>query len=262
MVPQVSAWRRRERSLVVSLAEPMSPAAEAYRSLRTSLAFTRQQRQLRSLVITSPAASEGKTTTIANLGVVFSQAGERVLLVSSDLRRPRLGQFFGVAEEPGLTSVLLGDVMLEEVIAPATRNDRLWVLPAGPVPPNPAELLNGQRARQIFAALRDQFDLVLIDSPPVLPVTDAVVLAQQTDATLIVVSAGLTRRSDLRRTAEKLGQVNAMVVGTVLNQVTKQTGYGYGYGYEYGYKPYLGHAHAANGASRRSSRPAIPTSPG
>ncbi len=237
LVPQVANWRRRERPVLTSLVDPMAPTAEAYRSLRTSLQFARQEHDLRTVVVTSPAAAEGKTTTLANLGVVFSQAGENVLVVSCDLRRPRLGEFFGVGEEPGLTSVLLGRASLEDVIVKAPDNERLWVLSAGPVPSNPAELLNSHRAKQIIDMLGDRFDLVLIDSPPVLPVTDAVILSGHADATLMVVRAGQTRRGDLRRAAEKLRQVNANVLGVVLNQVNKQ--YGYASGYGYGYKPYV-----------------------
>ncbi len=259
MVPMVTAWRRRTKPLVVSVTEPTSPAAESYRSLRTSLQFARQERQLRSLVVTSPAASEGKTATLANLGVVFAQAGEQVLLVSCDLRRPRLGQFFGLSEQSGLTSVLLGQRSLEEVVQPVPGHDRLWVLPAGQVPPNPAELLNGARAQEIFASLRERFDFMLIDSPPVLPVTDAVVLSKHADAALLVLAAGQTRRADLRRTAEKLDQVRVAVLGTVLNQVTRQSGYayGYGYGYGYGYEPYVTEPEATHRASRGNGKAAV-----
>ena len=239
MVPLVASWRRQQTPLVVTLTEPTSPPAESYRSLRTSLQFTRQERQLRTLIVTSPAASEGKTSTLANLGVVFAHAGERVVLVSCDLRRPRLGQFFGVNEETGLTSVLLGEKTLDEVLRTAPGLDRLSVLPAGAIPHNPAELLGSARAREILTALEASFDLVLIDTPPVLPVTDAVVLARHADATLMVAAAGQTRRADLQRAAEKLEQVNARVLGCVLNEVTKETSYGYGYGYGYESKPYL-----------------------
>ncbi len=173
MVPMVTSWRKRNQAAVASSAEPTSPAAEAYRSLRTSLQFTRQAQELRTLLVTSPAAAEGKTSTLANLGAVFAQAGERVALVSCDLRRPRLGQFFGIEEQSGLTTVLLGQQTLEQALQQVPGYDCLWVLGAGPVPPNPAELLDGPKAREIFATLRENFDLVLVDSPPVLPVTDA-----------------------------------------------------------------------------------------
>jgi capsular exopolysaccharide synthesis family protein len=259
LVPMVPSWRRRQKAVVVAVTEPTSPAAEAYRSLRTSLQFTGQERRLRSLVITSPAASEGKTSTLANLGVVFAQAGGRVLMVSCDLRRPRLGEFFGFDERSGLTTVLSGQQSLEEAIQPVSGHDRLWALPAGQVPPNPAELLNGPGARQVFTALAERFDLVIIDSPPILPVTDAVVLSQHADATLMVVAAGQTRRADLRRAAEKLDQVGVAVLGTVLNEVTKQTGYSYGYGYSYGhaYKPYQSRAPGANEAAHPNGKATV-----
>jgi capsular exopolysaccharide synthesis family protein len=232
-VPMVSSWKKRDKPLVVSLARPMSPAAEAYRSLRTSLQFARQERDLHTILVTSPAAAEGKTSTLSNLGAMFAQAGQRVVLVSCDLRKPRLGQFFGIDEKPGLTTAILGEQPVEELVQAVPGDDNLWLLGSGELPPNPAELLNGRRIQEVFAALRELFDLVLIDSPPVLPVTDSVLLAKDADATLLIVAAGQTSRGDLQRAAEKLGQVNAKVVGLVLNETTRQAG-GYGYGYGYG----------------------------
>ena len=236
MTPVVQSWRRQQKPLTVVVTDPTSPAAESYRSLRTSLQFVRQEGQIRNILVTSPAAAEGKTATLANLGVVFAQAGERVVLVSCDLRRPRIGAFFGLVERAGLTSVLLGEKTLEQVVLPVPDFDRLSLLPAGPVPPNPAELLNSPRVQAVFATLRDHFDLVLIDSPPVLPVTDAAILSRYADATLMLVAAGQTRRGDLHRAVEKLNQVGATILGVVLNKVTRQTGRTYGYSYSY--KPY------------------------
>ncbi len=233
-VPMVTSWKKRDRPLVVSLARPMAPAAEAYRSLRTSLQFARQERDLHTILVTSPAAAEGKTSTLSNLGAMFAQAGQRVVLVSCDLRKPRLGQFFGIDEKLGLTTAVLGEQPVEELVQAVPGDDNLWLLGSGELPPNPAELLNGRRIQEVFSALRELFDLVLIDSPPVLPVTDAVLLAKDADATLLVVAAGQTSRGDLQRAAEKLAQVNARVVGLVLNETSRQGG-GYGYGYGYGY---------------------------
>ncbi len=256
MTPEVTTWRR-HKPLVVSVADPTSPAAESYRSLRTSLQFARQGQQLRCIVVTSPGINEGKTSTLANLGVVFAQAGERVVLVSGDLRRPRIGQFFGLDEQVGLTNVLLGQRTLEETLVPVPGFGRLTLLPAGPVPPNPAELLDN--AHEVFARLRHHFDLVLIDSPPVLPVTDPAILARHADATLLLAAAGQTRRADLRRAAEKLDQVNATILGVVLNKVTRQTERNYGY--TYSYKPYRAEPAAVpaahpngNGTARRQHR--------
>ena len=234
MVPMVSSWKKRRRSAVAVSSDPISPAAEAYRSLRTSVQFARQAHELRCLLVTSPASAEGKTSTLANLGAVFAQSGERVVLVSADLRRPQLGELFGVDEKPGLTSVLRGERTLEQALQQVEGYDGLWVLGAGAVPSNPAELLNGPGTRQLFATLRENFDLVLVDSPPVLPVTDALVLSAYADSTLLVVAAGQTRRNQLQRTAERFAQGKAPVVGIVLNEVTKENGYGYGYGYGYG----------------------------
>ena len=232
MTPAVTSWRR-QQPLVVVISEPTSPAAESYRSLRTSLQFSRQEGQFRSIVITSPGVAEGKTATLANLGVVFAQAGERVVLVSCDLRRPRIGEFFGLDEQEGLTSVLLGHRTLEEAVLSVPGFDRLSLLPAGPVPPNPAELLNSDLAQDVFVRLREHFDLMLIDSPPVLPVTDAAILSRHADATLMLAAAGQTRRGDLHRAVEKLDQVGAKILGIVLNKVTRQAGRNYGYSYSY-----------------------------
>jgi capsular exopolysaccharide synthesis family protein len=232
--PRDFVHRNQDTPLVVSLARPMAPAAEAYRSLRTSLQFARQERDLHTILVTSPAAAEGKTSTLSNLGAMFAQAGQRVVLVSCDLRKPRLGEFFGVDESSGLTTAILGEQPVEEVIQQVPGDDNLWLLGCGQMAPNPAELLNGRRIQEVFKTLRGIFDLVLIDSPPVLPVTDAVVLAKDADATLLVVAAGKTSRGDLQRAAEKLAQVNARVVGLVLNETSRQGG-GYGYGYQYGY---------------------------
>jgi succinoglycan biosynthesis transport protein ExoP len=234
--PLVTSWRRQKQPLVVAVTDPTSAAAESYRSLRTSLQFARQGQQLRSLVVTSPGVAEGKTSVLANLGVVFAQAGERVVLVSCDLRRPRIGEFFGLSEQVGLTCALLGQRTLAEAVLPVPGFDRLSLLPAGPVPSNPAEMLNSAHAADIFAQLRAHFDLVLIDSPPILPVTDAAILSRYADATLMLAAAGQTRQADLHRAAERLDQAGATILGVVLNKVTRQ--HGPYYGYAYGYKAY------------------------
>ena len=262
LVPMITSWKKRKKPLVVSVSRPLSPPAEAYRSLRTSLQFIRQDHLLRTLVVTSPAAQEGKTSTVANLGIVFAQAGERVVLVSCDLRRPRLGQFFDLDEQAGLTTVLLGEQSLTDVVQQVPGHDTLWLLGSGRLPPNPAELLNGSAARDMFAALRAEFDFVIIDSPPVLPVTDAALLSKDADGTLMVVASGQTKRIDLRRAAEKLGQVNATVIGALLNETTRQTGYGYGYGYAYGYASDPRHASVPVPANGSAAMPANGSAPG
>jgi succinoglycan biosynthesis transport protein ExoP len=240
-IPMISTWKKQQKPLVASVSEPTSPAAEAYRSLRTSLQFARQGRPLRTILVTSPNAGEGKTATVANLGAVFAQAGERVVLVSGDLRRPRLSSFFEPEEQSEVVSVLLGQQSLEQALSPVPGTDGLWMLGARAISPNPTELLSSDQMRAVFDTLKDRFDVIIIDSPPVLPVSDALILTGYADAVLLVAAAGQTRRNELKRTAGKLAQANAPVLGIVLNKVTRENGYG-----GYGYGGYGGYRHTAS----------------
>lgn len=233
MIPQLSNWKNQSDTHLVSVEEPNSPAAEAYRTLRTSVQFLGLERPLGVIQITSAQAAEGKSTTLANLGVALARAGNRVIIVDCDMRRPRLSSFFGVTNDVGLTSVLLGEADLADVIKPVSIERRLAVLPSGPPPPNPSELLALRRTAELFALLREECDILLVDSPPVLPVTDAVVLANQVDGVIVVANATKTRQREIHRTAELLEQVNAPVIGLVVNSVSADSG-GYGYGYYYG----------------------------
>jgi capsular exopolysaccharide synthesis family protein len=231
LIPVVSSWRSRADPRVVSLTEPTSPAAEAYRTLRTSIQFMGLDRPVRTLQVTSPSASEGKTTTLANLGVALARAGQRVVIVCCDLRRPRIHDFFGLSNSIGFTTVLLGDASLMRAVQPVDGTDRLSILSSGPLPPNPSELLSSTRAIEVLTALQGEFDMVLVDCPPVLPVTDAAVLSARVDATLLVATADVTTRREVSRAIELLHQVDAPLVGTVLNGVSTEGGYGYSYGY-------------------------------
>ena len=230
-IPAVSGWRDREESRVISRDDPTSPAAEAYRSLRTSVQFLSLDHPVQALVLTSANAGEGKTTTISNLAVALARAGQEVIVVDCDLRRPRLHRFFGVSSAVGFTSVLLGDTPLSGSLQRVSGEDRLRVLAAGPLPPNPSELLSSPRAAELFAALRRHADVVLVDASPVLPVTDATVLSAQVDATLLVVAANSTTRKQAARAVEILRQVDANLVGTVFNGVKEEGAYGYSYQY-------------------------------
>lgn len=231
MIPLQSAWKPKDGPFVVSLSEPKSGAAEAYRTLRTSIQFLGLERPMRTLQVVSPNASEGKTTTLANLGVALARAGERVVIVCCDLRRPRIHDFFGLSNEVGFTSVLLGKVGVSGALQEVPDQPRLSVLASGPLPPNPSELLTSRRTVEVLTSLQTEADIVLIDSPPVLPVTDALVLSGRVDATLLVCVAGATTRGELSRTVELLRQVDAPLVGTVLNGVSSEGTYGYAYGY-------------------------------
>jgi polysaccharide biosynthesis transport protein len=244
-VPMVASWRRNANPVVMSVSEPTSQAAEAYRSLRTSLQFARNDGTMRIILVTSPSAGDGKTVTVVNLGAVFAQAGARVVLVSCDLRRPGLSQFIAPGEHAELSSVLTGQQPLDQALIPVPGMNGLWALGTQEVVKNPTELLGEQRMRSLVDELAGRFDIVLIDSPPVLPVADALILSGYVDAVLLVVAAAHTRRGELRRAAEKLAQAGAPVVGAVLNKATAQDGYGYGYGYAY--RPYVPSAGSPNG---------------
>ncbi|MCW2931476.1 MAG: capsular biosynthesis protein [Actinomycetia bacterium] len=235
-VPLVNSWRRSVAADMVANSDPTSVAAEAYRSLRTSLQFARQDRELRSFLITSPCAGDGKTATVVNLGAVFAHTGEKVVMVMCDLRRPQLAAVpTGADGHADLFGVLTGRRSLEEALVPVAGTEGLWSLSTRTLTSNPAELLNGRRMRDVLAELSERFDVVLIDSPPVLPVADAMILTSHADAVLLVVASGQTRRADLRHASEKLAQGSAPVVGVVLNKAATGDDYGgrgsAGYGY-------------------------------
>jgi polysaccharide biosynthesis transport protein len=230
LIPAVTSWKEREEARVVSITDPSSPPAEAYRTLRTAVQFLGLDREVRSIQLTSANAQEGKSTTLANLGVAFARAGKRVVLVCCDLRRPRIHEFFGLSNEKGLTSVLLGELELNAALQP-TSVDRLVVLASGPLPPNPSELLSSRRVHAVLTALKQDGYMVLVDSPPVLPVTDGMVLSKRVDGTLLVCVAGETTRKEVARAVELLHQVDAPLLGAVLNGVTDEGAYGYAYQY-------------------------------
>ena len=219
-----------EEQPLVTLSERSSEAAEAYRTLRTSIRFLGLDRALGSLQVTSPDAYDGKTTTVANLGVVLRQAGFRVAVVGADLRRPRIHKLFGLTNDVGFTSVLLGQVSLADALQEVPGLPQLVVLGSGPLPPNPSELLSSRQAAEILASLRSSGYFVLLDAPPVIPVTDALVISRQVDATLLVCSTATSRR-DVGRAFELFDQVGAPLAGVVLNGVSGQAGYGYYGGY-------------------------------
>ncbi|MGI8778520.1 MAG: polysaccharide biosynthesis tyrosine autokinase [Acidimicrobiales bacterium] len=214
---------------VVSLTEPQSPASEGYRILRTAIQFLALDTPVFTIQVTSPSPREGKTTTVANLGVAMARAGQRVVIVGCDLRRPSVHDFFGLDGSLGLTSVILGKAPLSAVLQSVPTQNRLLVLPSGPLPPNPAEILSSWRFAEVLTSLQQSSDVVLIDAPPVLPVTDALVLSGRVDATLLVVLAGVTARQEVTHAVELLSQVGAPLVGTVLNGVADSSAYGYDY---------------------------------
>lgn len=250
LLPRVS--RRRARQGVITLLSPSSATAEAYRTLRTSLQFMAIERPIRSLQVTSPTTGEGKTTVVTNLAASFAQAGQRVILVDCDLRKSRVHEQLGVSNEQGFTSVLLDECTLADVITTVEDEPFLAIVPAGPVPPNPSELLSTQRALDILDVLRENCDILLLDSPPVLPVTDALVISRHVEATILVARPKRSTKRQVARAHELLDQVGAPLVGSVLNGVVHDTsdGYGYGYGYVSPSPP-----PARSRRARRSARP-------
>jgi receptor protein-tyrosine kinase len=170
--------------------------------------------------------------------VALAGIGVRVILVDLDLRRPRLHDVFHIDNQVGFTSVLLGQASLDRsLVSMLTGNDLLSVLPSGPIPPNPSELLSSPRVAKLFAELRERADLVLLDTPPVLPVTDSLIVSRSADAVVLVTAVGTTSRRELARANELLRQVGAPLAGTVLNRADDMELYGYGYGYTYGNAP-------------------------
>lgn len=218
---------------LVAVTAPRSPAAEAYRVLRTNLQFSSLDKPLHSLMVTSPGPGEGKSTTIANLAMVLAQAGNRVLLLDADLRRPNLHKLFQLPNSIGLTNALLqhGD-HLDDFIQDAGHNN-LFVLTTGPIPPNPAELLGSERMREMLHILQERYDVLLIDSPPVLAVADAAILSNQVDGLILVASAGETRFDMLIRAIERLESVGTRPLGIVLNKLTERKSGQYYYYYYY-----------------------------
>jgi non-specific protein-tyrosine kinase len=231
-VPSVRGWRDRKETRLIMQEDPSSTTAEAYRTLRTSMQFMGLDRPLKLVQVTSPQAGEGKTTTLSNLAVVWARAGQRVVMVDCDLRKPRLHEFFDLSSEVGLTSVLLGETPLSQAVKKVAGEENLYVLPSGPEPPDPAEVLAGMRLIEVITALQGMADVVLIDSAPVLPVADAAILASRVDGTLLVLSSGASNRKQVHRTLELLGQVGAPLIGVVLNRAKGDAEFG-GYGYSY-----------------------------
>lgn len=223
---------KRENGLV-TLYDNASSGAEAYRTLRTNLIFSQSVQTLRSIVVTSASPSEGKTTTAANLAVSFAQQGMRVLIVDCDLRRARLHKMFSIPREPGLTEFILGHADQDTVVK-ETSVTGLYVLASGQLPPNPAELLGGNRMRTALATLSGSFDLIVLDTPPLLAASDAAILATVADGVVLVVRAGVTEIEAGQQAIAQLASVGARVVGAVLNDPDEKVqSYGGYYKYDY-----------------------------
>ena len=231
-------WRRRGRAL------PSDDEAvrEAYRATRTAILHLGVEKQLTTIQVTSPAAGDGKSTTVVSLGFLIAAGGQRVVLVDCDLRRRKLHSMLGVPGEVGLTTVLAGRSNLAGALQAVAAQPGLYLLPAGPASGDPSELLGSKQMSQVVFELQSKFDIVLFDSPPALAVTDAVVLAAWVEATLVVIDAKSTNAKQLRSVVRLLRQSETVPSGLILNRADVRANYGYGYGYGYGDVPTAGDA--------------------
>lgn len=219
VVPRVPAWKSSQEAYLATAEEPHSVASEAYRTLRTAILFTASQYEINSLLITSANEKEGKSATSANLAVVLGQAGKRVIVVSGDLRKPRLQTFFKVQDKrKGLTNLLAGEVTLDEVLMPVNPSPgNVRLLHSGPIPGNPTELLGSDAMRDVMKQLRDRADFVIVDTAPILAVADAMTLARRCDRVLFVADAARSSQGAVVQAREQLEQVGAKILGGVLH---------------------------------------------
>lgn len=223
---------------LITETDPKSPAAEAYRSLRTNLQFAELDRPCRSIVVTSASPGEGKTTTAANFAVISAQVGTSVCLIDADLRRPSMHRLFGLPNNEGLTSSLVQGRPFAE-LAVATRVPNLYVLPTGPLPANPAEIVGSRRMRTFIEAATSKFELVILDTPPILPASDAVALSAQCDGVILVVRAGTVPHDVVRHAVERLQGVKSRLLGVLLNRLDARKSGQYKDYYRY-YRGYYG----------------------
>jgi capsular exopolysaccharide synthesis family protein len=209
--------KREERQYeLIAHTNPKSSMAEAYRTLRTNLGFASMNEPCRSILFSSSSPRDGKSTVISNLAVVLAQAGSRVVLIDADLRKPVQHQIFGVDNRQGLTNCLLKEVEAENILHNGLV-DNLWLMTSGPIPPNPAEILASRRMSEVLQHLRENYDYVLIDAPPVLAVTDASILSTVVDGVVLVINATATRTDLARESTDQFKKANARVIGVVLN---------------------------------------------
>ncbi|KIY20686.1 CpsD/CapB family tyrosine-protein kinase [Mesobacillus subterraneus] len=218
------------KRMLVTFLDPKSPISEQYRTIRTNIEFSSIDEDMQAIMVTSSGPSEGKSTTAANLAVVFAQQEKQVLLVDADLRKPTVHYTFNLTNTFGLTSVLSKQMQLVEAVD-ESEIDNLGILTSGPIPPNPAELLGSKAMNQFLLEAREHFDVILFDTPPVLAVTDAQVLANKCDGSILVVYSGRTEMDGAAKAKELLENAKSKLLGVVLNHKKLQSSdYYYYYG--------------------------------
>ncbi|GCD09742.1 CpsD/CapB family tyrosine-protein kinase [Clostridium tagluense] len=220
---------------LITFKEPTSPMSESYRTLRTNIQFSSFDKKIKTILITSSGPGEGKTTTSSNLAMVMAQGGNKTILIDCDQRKPQVHKVFGFSNENGLSNILVSDNEVDiNIGVHETEEPNLHVLSSGTRPPNPAELLGSAKMKNFIEQLKKTYDFIILDTPPIVLVTDAQILAQYTDGCLLVISSGEAERDSVIKSKGLLEKVNAKILGTVLNKVdSKKKGY-YHYQYEYG----------------------------
>ncbi len=213
---------------LITLTDPRAPAAEAFRTLRTNLMYSSVDKALTTILVTSPAEADDKSVTLANLAVTFAQAGNRTILVDADLRRPDQHQIWGINNDRGLSTMMLDDKALADPPLVQSEVANLWLLPTGPLPPVPADVLSSPRMSEIIGVLKARASFILFDSPPVLAASDAALLGSRLDGVLIVVRAGHTRRDHTARARQALDRVHARILGAVLSNAPRENSGKYG----------------------------------
>lgn len=206
-----------DTSLIVSI-NPTSPSSEVYRLLRTKIQFTARDQELKSLMVTSSQEGEGKTTTVSNLAVIYAQEGKKVLLIDANMRKPSLHRIFSQLNHEGLSTLLTGQTDINDTIQP-TSISHLHLLPAGPIPVNPAELIDSTAMWELLEELEAKYDVILLDTPALLGVSDSVIFSAMCDGVVLVTAVGKVKKEHLKKVKEQLNHVNARVLGVVLNQV-------------------------------------------
>lgn len=219
---------------IITVKNPKSPVSEAYRILRTNIQFSSPDKKIQSILITSSGPSEGKTTTSVNLAVTMAQSGNKTILIDCDQRKPKVHKLISITNQIGLSNLLIGEVTMEKAIV-KSGVEGLDILPAGTRPPNPSELLASEKMQSLIERLKTKYDYIILDTPPVIMVTDAQIISKYADGSILVVASGEADREAAAKAKEQLEKVDAKIIGVVLNKLeTNRRGY-YGYYYHYYY---------------------------
>jgi capsular exopolysaccharide synthesis family protein len=222
---------KRKESKIFILENPKSVISEAYRTLRTNIQFSSIDKDIKSIVITSAKSKEGKSSVASNLAYSLAESGKNVLLVDCDLRKPMVHRIFNISNLNGLTNILIGDKNLKDVLVEHDKRKELHILPSGPLPPNPAELLGSNRMKDFIDKVKKEYDMVIFDTPPIGFVTDSAIISTIVDGTIIVINVGETEIELAQHAVDLLKKVNANIIGVVLNKIPVKANRYYGYSY-------------------------------